>query len=391
LIKGLFRRGHEIHLISFSRDYPPPKLVVEVLNKYCKSMRFLQLDDDLRSLTRNLITNLHRKDVLLFRYKSADLTKRLLLKTVVEKDIDLVHFDIVSMTQHIVSVDGLVPTVASINDSYSLWLKEKLLSMRAPYAAWNSILDKMYYTIMFPIAAAYEKNAYERFQKVHVVSEIDGVYLKNLNSEIDVEVIPNGVDTEYFKQLGLPLDEKSLAFTAHMTGENASSAIWFIRKVFPKVRKKVPDLKLYLVGKSPDPILQSEARKNRNIIVTGYVADVRPWIDKAALVIDPRSKRCGILNNVLESMAMGKTVVGTRSSFLAIRGAKSWRNAVIARNEKDFASKIAYLLENEDERKTIGGNARQLVSMWYSWERIISCYEKMYSDANKKLERIRGH
>lgn len=387
LLKGLFERGHKIHLISFSKDYSNTKLAVEELNRYCTSMRFLQLHDDRRSLIRNLMTSLHRKDAMLFRFKSADLTKRLLVKAINDEDIELVHFDIVSMTQYIASVYGLAPAVASINDSYSLWLKEKLLSTRAPNAAWNSILDKMYYTIMFPFAVAYEKSAYERFQKVHVVSEIDGAYLKNLNSKIDVEVIPNGVDTEYFKESGLSSNERSLAFVAHMTGENASSAIWFIRKVFARVSKRIPDVKLYLVGTDPDPMLLSEARKNEGIIVTGYVDDIRPWIDQATLIIDPRRKRCGILNNILQSMAMGKVVVGIRSSFLAINGAKPWKNAVMVRNEEDFASNIIYLLEDEDKRKTIGANARRLIVMRYSWEKIIPSYEKMYENATEKFEK----
>ena len=68
---------------------------------------------------------------------------------------------------------------------------------------------------------------------------------------------------------------------------------------------------------------------------------------------------------------MAKTIIGTKFSFLAIKGVKNWNNVVMTRNENDFVSKIIYLLENEDERKRIGRNARKLIESEYTWEKII--------------------
>lgn len=385
VLKGLFERGHEIHLISFAKDSSDFKPdVIDELSKYCVSIRFFRLYDDPKWLIKNVVTGLHKKDVILFRFKSKDFMKAL-LNTVKNETIDLAHFDTISLTPYIEFVNELVPSVASVNDSYSLWLRGML--SRKPYPTWGSLLEKMYYTVTFPSTIVYEKIMYEKFQKVHVVSEIDGTYLRNLNSRIDVEVIPNGVDTGYFKPQGLPQNEKSLVFVASMISEQAYNAIWFIRKIFVKLKRNIPDIKLYIVGRDPDPMLLSEARRTKGIIVTGYVNDVRPYIDKATLIIDPNTKICGILNHILQSMAMGKAVVGTRSGFLAIKGAKNWKNVVVADDEKDFVSNIIHLLENVSDRKTIGANARQLMEREYSWKKIIPKYEKMYENAIEKFEK----
>jgi glycosyltransferase involved in cell wall biosynthesis len=382
VLKELFSRGHELHLLSFAANSADLSHHLTEVNKYFASMNVTRFHDDLKKLMLNIVTSSLGNDVIFFRLKSKDFAK--LLRTSVKKEgFDLIHFDGVSLTQYIKVVDGLVPSVASINDSYSLWLRDKLFTQPCP--TLYSVLERAYYTATFPIATAYEKNTYEKFQKVHVVSKIDGDYLRGLNTRIDIEVIPNGVDTTFFRPLGSLSKEMSLTFVARMVGENVDNSIWFIRKVFEKVKEKVPDIKLYLVGKDPNPILLSEARRVKDVIVTGYVEDVRPYIDRATLIIDPTRKRCGILNHVLQSMSMGKTVVGTKSSFLGIKGAKNWRNVIIAEDESDFVSKIIYLLRNENEKKKIGTNARLLIESEYTWEKIIFKYEKMYKEAIKKI------
>jgi len=388
LLRGLFERGHEIHLVSFAEASDCFELgIVKELEKYCVGVKSFQLCDDPKYLVKNVISNLYSKDVINFRFQSKGFQK-LLASTVKDEAIDIVHFDMVSLTHYLKSVDGIVPSIASINDSYSLWLRGKL--SRAPYSTLNSVLEKAYYTITFPVATVYEKSTYENFQKVHVVSPIDATYLRCLNPNIDVEVIPNGVDVEYFKPLGLPQNDLSLVFVANMAGESAFNALWFIRNVFAEVKREIPNIRSYLVGKDPDRALLSEANRTEGVIVTGYVKDVRPYFDRATLVIDPTVKQGGILNHVLQAMAMGKPVVGTKFSFLAIEGARSWKNVVIANDANDFASKIIHLLRNEDERKVIGANARRLIESRYTWTKIVPRYEEMYNQAIVKFESQRS-
>lgn len=382
LIKGLYERGHKIHLISFNRSFANFDKITSELKKYCSSMQFFKLSACPSDLIKNAIYSINSNDVINFRFKSSDF-RNAIIDTVKNTEVDLVHFDLISLTHYIKSISKLAPSVASINDSYSLWLKNRLL--RLPDCSLESLIEKAYYSATFPLATLYEKSIYNNFEKVHVVSDIDRFYLNRLNSELDIEVIPNGVDTEYFKPLGLPTDERSLVFVASMNRENASNIIWFIKKVFTRISEQLPGMQLYLIGKDPPPELIYAAQRIKGIVLTGYVKDVRPYIDKAALVIDPTVKTCGILNHVLESMAMGKAIVGTSSSFIAINRAISWKNVVIAKNEKEFASNILYLLNNQAERKKIGTSARILVKNNYQWSAIISCYEQMYTAAIRKF------
>ncbi len=76
-------------------------------------------------------------------------------------------------------------------------------------------------------------------------------------------------------------------------------------------------------------------------------------------------------------MAMGKTVIGTSSSFLTIRGAVPWKHMVVSKDKKEFIENIAFLLKNGVKNRVIGKNARNLIEKNYQWSTTISMYEKI--------------
>jgi glycosyltransferase involved in cell wall biosynthesis len=298
-------------------------------------------------------------------------------------DVDIIHCDTFLMAHSMSRFTSIlpVPCIASINDSFSLGLRDGMLFMPTfSKTKWS-------YAFQYPFSKKYESKLYAKFQKIHVVSKVDEGYLKALNPNLDVETIPNGVNTNFYKPLELQPEDPSLVYHGDMNS-NSPYALWFIKKVFYEVKKKVPKVKLFLVGKNPRKELIKTVTRTENVVLTGYVNDVRPYLDRATLAVSPVKKTCGILNHVLEAMAMEKAVVGTWMSFLGIPGNKPMESVVVARDENDFLSKIIYLLENEDERKRIGRNARKLIESEYTWEKNIPKYEKMYKDTVTKFESI---
>ena len=184
--------------------------------------------------------------------------------------------------------------------------------------------------------------------------------------------------------------ENELCFVGSMGGENAANILWFMREVFVKVKADNPNVKLIIVGKNPPVELIQQAKLVGGVDVTGFVKDIRPYIERATLIVDPTVKSCGILNHILQSMAMSKVVVGTTSSFLAIKGAVDNEHMVVARSSDDFATKIELLLRDESKRRQIGFNARCLMEKSYRWANIVSQYERMYNAAIQKHAGGRG-
>jgi glycosyltransferase involved in cell wall biosynthesis len=283
------------------------------------------------------------------------------------------------MAQYVNLIQGRLPAILSLNDCISLSYRDEAILFPN-----KNIIKKIKLFLQWLNVHNYEKKICRQFQKCHVVSDADKNYLVKTDNSIDVEVIPNGVDAAFYHPLNLKPDYPSLVFESVMSGGTFDYVKWFLDNVFPSVTKVVPGIKLYLVGKEPSQKLIKIASKNKNIIVTGFVEDVRPYIDKATISVCSVLRSTGILNKVLQAMAMEKTVVGTSCSFTGIKGTISGRNMIAAENPAQFAEKIIYLLQNPDKRKTIGQNARRLVVNSYNWEKTARGFESLYEEAIAK-------
>jgi sugar transferase (PEP-CTERM/EpsH1 system associated) len=129
-----------------------------------------------------------------------------------------------------------------------------------------------------------------------------------------VRTIDNGIDTHFFDPAAFPrIDgaEPLIVFTGQMDYRpNIDAAERFARRTFPAIRAKHPAALFAIVGRDPPPSVR-ELAKLKNVIVTGTVPDVRPWMAAASVVVAPLEIARGVQNKVLEAMAMARPVVTT--------------------------------------------------------------------------------
>jgi glycosyltransferase involved in cell wall biosynthesis len=160
-----------------------------------------------------------------------------------------------------------------------------------------------------------------------------------------------------------------LIFLSSMNGRPAIiHVIEFYRKVFPSIRRDNPDVKLYLVGRDPAKEIL-DLSVDPSVHVTGYVADVRPYLARSAVFIAPTMLGTGMQNKVLEAMSMGKAIVTTTAGARGI-AVKNGKHLVIADNFNEFARATASLLNDQSLRHRLGENARRLIEVQYSWEAV---------------------
>ena len=78
-----------------------------------------------------------------------------------------------------------------------------------------------------------------------------------------------------------------LVFTGHMGYRpNIDAVSWFARAVMPALRERLPGARFAIVGASPSPEVRRLAELP-GVIVTGRVADTRPWLAHASIVVAP--------------------------------------------------------------------------------------------------------
>ncbi|MGK5080787.1 TIGR03087 family PEP-CTERM/XrtA system glycosyltransferase [Janthinobacterium sp. HLX7-2] len=201
----------------------------------------------------------------------------------------------------------------------------------------------------------------------------------------------NGVDADYFapEAAGAPAGPYApgaqvLVFTGAMDyWPNIDAVQWFVRRVWPALRRQFPQLQFYIVGSGPTAAVTALARV-AGVTVTGKVPDIRPYLAGAALAVAPLRIARGVQNKVLEAMAMGKIVLATPQALEGI-AAQPGLELLLARNDAEFIHHAARVLRNLHGANggngdcgsaghaagsaAIGMAARQLVLQDYDWEK----------------------
>ncbi|MGH7284782.1 MAG: glycosyltransferase [Polyangiaceae bacterium] len=198
-------------------------------------------------------------------------------------------------------------------------------------------------------------------------------------------VVPNGVDIERFRPSDPPLPETPgtlLFFGAIDYHPNTDGLLFFLNDVWPLLRSSspatTPELKVSIVGRRPPSEILAHAA--RDVEVVGAVDDVRPYIERAAVVIVPLRLGSGTRLKILEAMAMGKAVVTTTLGAQGLDVVPG-RDLLIADDAEMFATQIRKLLGNRAFASQLGASARKLVTERYTWgasvDRLVNFYREI--------------
>jgi len=207
---------------------------------------------------------------------------------------------------------------------------------------------------------------------VLTVSENDRCFFSSFVEPSKLTVVPTGVDCDYFKPVAATQgsqreDLPTLVFIGSMDWlPNEDAILYFTREVLPFVRREFPEVSLYVVGRNPSRRLHSLAANTDNLEVTGRVADVRPFLARASVVVVPLRVGGGTRVKIFEAMAMGKAIVSTS---LGAQGLplQHGENILLAENPAEFAKAVSLLLRDISQRDRLGAAALKLVQQNYSW------------------------
>jgi glycosyltransferase involved in cell wall biosynthesis len=169
-----------------------------------------------------------------------------------------------------------------------------------------------------------------------------------------------------------------LVFTGDMGFDpNVHAAHLLADTVLPRVRRSLPEVTLWLVGRRPDPSVVRLARPG--VVVTGEVPDMLPYLHGAAVYVAPLRTGAGTRTKLLEAMAAGLPIVTTRIGLEGI-DAEDGREIIVADEPASMAEAVVHLLRNPLRRQSIGSAARQLAEERYDWDRCLTPLAAMYGD-----------
>lgn len=293
------------------------------------------------------------------------------------------HFDLIDIQQ-----DFMAPYIKAISPANR---GRKILTLHdVPYVQYHRMLSierdwhmkwKIFRDWLF-VKRATLKYA-QCFDKCVVVSEFDRDTLQQAGPDLNISVVPNGVDTRGYPLLtNQPSTPSSILFVGTMRYQpNVDGAIFFCQEIFPLIKQQIPGAKLLIVGREPPSFVQALA--STNIIVTGAVESVVPYYQRASVSIVPLRAGSGSRLKILESMALGRPVVSTTLGCEGL-AVTHGENILIADTPVDFAAQIVRLLNDPELRQRLIVNGRRLVETIYDWGVISQRLLQVYEDTESK-------
>ncbi len=258
---------------------------------------------------------------------------------------------------------------------------ESIIAKRHIERSQNSVI-RFFWWLQWIKMRRFEKLACRRFKTIIAVSEKDKKLFKSLYGLDNVDFVPTGVDVDYFRPIG-NIKEKanSLVFCGSMDWlPNEDAMVSFVGQTFPLVKKKVPDATLTIVGRNPSASLRKIVGRYPEIVLTGWVDDIRPLLAKGALVVVPIRIGGGTRMKIFEAMAMGKTVVSTSIGAEGLP-VQNGENIVIEDDSEKSAAIISELLKNNEKRYEMGNRAMAFVRENFAWSKVASRFESICENA----------
>jgi glycosyltransferase involved in cell wall biosynthesis len=376
--------GHAVTLLTFLRPEEEPHLpAVQAICEQVISMpiRRSRWVDGLAFL-RSLVT---RRPFLVER-DDLPAMQAALSRLIAAGGFDAVHADQLTMAQFGLRAAAALPAA---------------LTFDAHNATW-AILDRMRATAPAPLRPllAFEMRAVRRYEAMllrrceHVlaVTDIDrAALLDTLASPEEREraagkmtTIPIAVDIEAFGPVTTdPGSLNILTLGTLRYPPNAEGIRWFAREVYPLVQQALPGVSLTIIGKDPPADFRQLAETDPSVTVTGYVPDLVPYLERAAVLVVPVLTGSGMRVRILEAFSRALPVVTTTIGLEGIQ-AEPGQDVLVADTPAAFAAATLRVLQEPALRASLSRHARQVAVRRYSWQSALQPLDRLYPPAAPK-------
>jgi glycosyltransferase involved in cell wall biosynthesis len=261
---------------------------------------------------------------------------------------------------------NVLPYLGAVNGALRIWYA-------ADEWAWHhmSLVHWFRPSTWANIKQAFVKGLYERsyrslLDRVWVVSDADRRAMRWVAGVRRVDVLPNGVDADYYAPTEAEEQPHSCVFWGRLDfGPNIQALEWFCRRVWPQVRQQVPDARFQVYGFQPTAAVRSLVGSN-GIEMIPDLPDLRPAIGRQQIVVLPFVSGGGIKNKLLEAASMGKAIVCSRRACGGLR-TDAATPLVVARSAGQWTEALRSLWTDPARRRALGTAARQWVTEAHTW------------------------
>jgi sugar transferase (PEP-CTERM/EpsH1 system associated) len=368
-------KRHDVSLLCFLFK-PSDREHFDALRPYCKKIVGIDLMRPKWRTLANAAQSLVTADPFITREYWRTEMASALEKFVDEERIDVVHSHFLHMSQYV----GHKRSAAFVHDAHNL---EHVLWQRMERTTTNPF-KKAFIHSQYGKLVRLQQDVARASEKCVVLSDEDRAEYLRICPGADVTTVPNGADVDYWTpgDTNGAVEPSSLLYFGNLSWPpQADAAVYFHDKILPLIRQRVPGVKFYIAGQNPPEAVKVLA--SDDVIVTGFVPDMRDYVASAAVVVMPLRAGAGTKHRVFQAMCMKKPVVCTAVAAEGIALTQG-ETALLADEPETFANATISLLQDAALRQKLGEQGRQLVLDRYDWRAIYERLEKAFQEAVDK-------
>lgn len=190
--------------------------------------------------------------------------------------------------------------------------------------------------------------------------------LESYGTAVATDWFPNGVDHDYFAPSTVEYDPDTICFVGRMDYyPNQECMFDFCANVLPRIQARRPNATLLIVGAEPTPAVR-KLGELKGVKVTGSVPDVRPYLQRSALMVAPLNIARGTQNKILESMASGVPVVASRIAAGGV-DATAAEHLLVAGTHEEHAAAALTIMESREVRSRLALAGRSRMISHHEW------------------------
>lgn len=355
---------NEINLISL-RENNEKVEKAEIL-KYCRKFKVFERKKDYIYILRNIVkpySMISRYNNNIYNYIKEE-----------EHKYDLIILDSLHM---ILNIPHDVKTKVLLTQHNIEWRAFKSISDNS-----KNLIKKNIFLIESLKLKIYEKKVYrgKKISGYTFISEEDKNELEKTFRLPNTILINSGMNLNLLelnkKKYILSKNKEyfNIVFSGKMNYEpNVQAVEWFISEIWEDIKNKIPNVKFYIVGR--DPVESIVNINDPNIIITGEVESVLPYLENATLVVIPLLSGGGVKIKLIEALSTANVVVTTKKGSEGTKF-KDKIHLLIANDSKEFSKKCIDVINDIDSYNQIVLEAQELLKREYCWEKIGIKYQQ---------------
>lgn len=364
-------KDHDITLFSLIKDDSEKKFIPE-LEKYCTKVRVFKRPKSPWTARNLLMTAFSFYPLLVIRNWSFK-ERQAIKEELASEKFDLVHAETFYVMPHLPKT--AIPSIL-VEQTIEYQVYKHHVDTKIPFFL------KPIYMIDVLKLKYWEQYYWKRTNRLVAVSDVDKEVMQKLVPGIKVDVVPNGIDYDHFKKYKIV--KRSAPTVLYGAAnfkwlQNVEAADILLSDIWPKIKSRVKDAKLWIVGRHIPQSIREIEKKDSAIEITEGIPDVREALSAATLMIVPVKGPGGTRLKVLEALAAGLPVVSTSVGAAGL-DLKNGYHAMIEDDPTKLAESCVKVINDKKLAQKIGAEGQKFAKKHFDWKIIVKIQNQIYQD-----------